>query len=333
MQVMATTLTRRGLLLGAVALAAAAAPTGARAGTNPYPTKMIRLLVGAAAGSTPDVLARVFADQLATTVGQSVVVDNRPGPGGIAAMQALIASEPDGYTLALAAMNQVVFNSYLFPDLPYDPVKGLEPISLLGSTSYSIAVQKSFAADSFAALIAAAKAWPRQLDVGTSPPGTPPHVFAHVLAHMSGMDVSYVPYRSGLDGLTALIRGDVQVLVDSPVIMIPQVKTGAIKVLAVTGRERERELPDVPTIAEAGFPAAECEPWIGLVAPSRTSFDVVALINSLVASILASPAVRQRFETLSFTPRSTTPGDFRKLIAEERVRWGAMIRDAGVRID
>ena len=251
-------LTRREALLGSAALAVMAAVTDTRALAQSYPSKPLRLLVGAAAGSVPDIVARTIGDQLAALVEQAVIVENRPGPGGIGAIQALLASTPDGYTLALATINQMVFNSYLFSKLPYDPVRDLEPISLVASNSFSIAVSDAFSAYTFKKLIAAAKAEPGKLSVGTAPPGTAPHVFAHILSRVTESQVTFVPYRSGLEALTGLLRGDIQFLVNLPAVMVPQVGAGKIKVLAVTGRSREAALPDVPTIAEAGFPSLEC---------------------------------------------------------------------------
>jgi tripartite-type tricarboxylate transporter receptor subunit TctC len=248
-------------------------------------------------------------------------------------MKALVGSEPDGYTLGYATMNQIVFDSYLFPSLPYDPLKDLVPLTLLVSHTNAIAVQNSFAADTFAKLVAIARTQPGKLNVGTAPRGTGPQIFAHVLMHIAGIDVSYVTYRSDLDGLAGLMRGDVQVLVDAPVIMLPEVKADAIKILAVSGREREQVWPNVPTLVEVGYPAAECENWSGLVAPSHTSAELVTWLNRAALSVLASPQARKRLETLGSTPRGTTPEEFRSLIERESVRWGAMIRDAGIRGD
>jgi tripartite-type tricarboxylate transporter receptor subunit TctC len=321
------------LLQGALVLLANAISVPGRGFAGVYPAKTIKLLAGAPAGSTPDVLARVFAGALAANVGQSVVVENRPGPGGIAAMQALIGSDPDGYTIGLATMNQLIFDSYLFASLLYDPRRDLAPITLLGSNSNAIAVAKDFAADNFAELVTAARARPIKLNVGTALPGTPPQIFAHVLAHIAGIEVSYIAYRSGLDALAALMRGEIQVLVDAPVIMLPEVQAGTIKILVVSSREREHELPAVPTLAEAGYPAAESEPWVGLVASSRVPAEVVAWLNRAALSALASPNVRQRFDALGVTPRGNAPEEFRALIAREHAHWSAMIHDADIRMN
>ena len=259
-------LTRRNALFAGAALAATAGADG-RALSQPYPSRPVRLLVGAAAGSVPDIVARIVADRLAIAIGQAVVVENRPGPGGVGAVQALLASASDGYTLALATMNQMVFDGYLFAKPPYDADRDIEPISLVASNSFSLAVSNSFPVATFSEFIVGARAEPGRLSVGTAPPGTAPSVFAHLMSRLTKIEVIFVPYRSGLDSLNGMLRGDVQLLVDLPAIMIPQVRAGTIKVLAVTGHSREVELPDVPTVAEAGFSTLECDLWFGRVAP------------------------------------------------------------------
>jgi tripartite-type tricarboxylate transporter receptor subunit TctC len=297
-----------------------------------YPTKQMHLLVGSAAGSTPDIVARLVGDQLGPALGKPIVVDNRAGPGGIAAMQALLSSAPDGHTVALATVNQLIFNSYLFSKLTYDPLTDIAPISLIASNAFSIAVKTSFV-DTLDALVRAAKAQPGTLSIGSSLPGTAPHVFAHILMRMIGIEVTFVPYRSGVDGLTGLIRSDVQILVDSPAVMAPHVKEGSIRVLAVTGRAREPQLPDVPTIAQVGFPAAEYESWFGLVAPAGIASDIVSRLQRNISSIVSNSEIRQRFAAMSFEPKGTSPEEFIKVIRDDHARWGALIREAGIRLD
>ena len=224
-------------------------------------------------------------------------------------MQALVGSAPDGHTLALATVNQAVFDSYLFSNLPYDPFKDFEPISLLATNSSSIAVAKTYPANTFNELVALVKAQPGKLTFATALPGTFPYIHAHMLAHMIGIDVNFVTYKSGLEGLTGVMRGDVQMLLDSPVIMVPEVRAGTIRVLTVTGHSREPELPDVPTIAEAGFPpSAEYESWFGLVAPSRTSPEIVARLNREVATILTNPGICQPCHAKFYTPQHDPRG-------------------------
>jgi tripartite-type tricarboxylate transporter receptor subunit TctC len=295
-------------------------------------SRPLRLLVGAGAGSVPDIVARTVGERLATSSGRAVVVENRPGPGGIAAIQALLASDPDGSTFALATINQLVFNSYLFSKLPYDPGK-LEPVSLVASNSFSIAVSSAAPFKTFESLVAHAKAQPGKLSVGTSPPGTAPHVFATILARLTNIHIAFVPYRSGLEGLTGLIRGDVQLLLDSPAIMVPQVKAGAIRVVAVTGRAREAELPDVPTMVEVGFPVLECESWFGISAGPGISHDVVNTLNRQVTAVLADDDMRRRLAALSLQTRPTTSAEFRQLVQREHGRWGRVLSEIGIKLD
>jgi len=298
-----------------------------------YPTRPIRLLVGGAAGSVPDTLARVMGDRLSPALGQPVLVENRPGAAGTIAINGLLASEPDGHTLALATMSQAVFNSYLFAKLPYDPLRDLEPVAPLATGAMAIAVHPTFPADTFAEFVAFARANPAKVSLGTTQAGSPPHVFAHLLARATDISVTFVPYKSGADGMTGVMRGDVQIFVDAPTIIAPQAKAGAVKVFAVTGRVREGALPGIPTVTELGFPAAQAEAWIGLVAPARAPSQIVTRINGELATILAEPAFKQRLEAISFVPVISSPEEFRTRIREDHLRWGPVIREAGIRLD
>jgi tripartite-type tricarboxylate transporter receptor subunit TctC len=169
--------------------------------------------------------------------------------------------------------------------------------------------------------------------VATTQVGSPPYVFALLLANAAGIKVTLVPHRSGVDGMTAVMRGDVQIFIDAPTIIAPQVKAGSVKALVVTGRARESELPQVPTVAEAGFPAAQAEAWIGLVAPAKTPASIVSRINRELATILGDADFRLRLEKLSFTPLIRSPGEFQVLIQQDHARWGPVIRAAGINLD
>jgi tripartite-type tricarboxylate transporter receptor subunit TctC len=298
-----------------------------------YPNRPIHLLVGGAAGSVPDTLARLIADRLSSSLGQPVVTEDRPGAAGVIAINALLGAARDGYTLALATMSQAVFNSYLFSKLSYDPLRDLEPIAPLASGAMAIAANPSFAANSFAELLALAKAKPGEVLVGTAGIGSPPNVFAHLLADAAGIKVRLIPYVSGPDGIAGVMHGDVQIFIDAPTIIAPQVKAGSLKALVVTGRSRDGELPGVPTIAEAGLPAAQTEAWIGLVAATGTPSQIVARLNRELVAILADPEVRRRLEVISFTPMSGSPEEFRKLIADDHSRWRPIIEQAGIHLD
>jgi tripartite-type tricarboxylate transporter receptor subunit TctC len=323
---------RRALLSTSVALAAALPPAqGVLA--QAWPERPIRLLVGGAAGSVPDTLARVVAERLSLALKQQVVVENRPGAGGALAIGRLLADKPDGYTFALATMSQAVFNSYLFPNLPYEPLRDLAPVAPLASGAMALAAHPAFPATTFADFVALARAAPDKVLLATTAVGSPPHVFATLLVRAAGIKVTLVPYKSGAEGMAAVMQGDVQVFVDAPTIIAPHAKARAVKVLAVTGRSREAALPDVPTIAEAGLPVAEAEAWIGLVARAHTPTEIVLRLNRELVTILDTADFRARLEALSFVPVTSSPEEFGRRIQADHERWAPIIKDAGIRLE
>jgi tripartite-type tricarboxylate transporter receptor subunit TctC len=324
--------TRRALLLGTAMLSAGVALAQPKAIADSYPTRSIRFIVGGAAGSVPDVIARLIGDRLSTALGQPIVIDNRPGAGGIAAVQRLVASPSDGYTIALATMSQAVFNSYLFSKLPYDPQHDLEPVSPLVTGAMALAAKPAFPPNTFGDFVTAAKAQPGRIFVGVPANGSPPHLIAEMMVRSAGIEVTFVPFKAP-DALTAVLRGDVQVAVDAPLMFTPHVKDRTLKVLAVTGRAREDALPDVPTIAESGFAGIEGEAWIGVVAPAGTPRDIVHRLNREIATVLAIHELRDRLLALSFTPLPATPDEFRALIRDGHARWAVIIREAGLKLD
>lgn len=330
---MTAIVTRRRLMLGSAAFLGSVQTRRCFAAAESYPARPIRLLVGGAAGSVPDTVARLISERLAAALRQPVVVDDRPGASGILAMQALIAAAADGYTIALATISQAVFNSYLFSRLSYDPLRDLEPVSTLVAGPLMIVAHPTFPANTFAEFVARAKAEPSKILFGTTQLGSPPDVFARFLMRSVGADVVFVPFKSGLDGMNGALRGDVQVFVDSPLILREQIKAGNLKPLAITGEARDRELPNVPTLAQSGFPAVLGEPWIGLVAPARTPSDVVDRLNREITATLQTADLRDRLERLSLVPVLGSPAQFRTLIRDEHARWGAAIREAGLKLD
>jgi tripartite-type tricarboxylate transporter receptor subunit TctC len=306
---------------------------GAKARAEAFPARPIHLLVGAGPGSVPDLVARVIGDELSAEAAQPVVVENRPGAGGILAMQALASSRPDGYTIALATMSQLVFNGYLFSKLPYDTARDLAPICPLIVGALAIAAHPSLPAATLAEVVAFAKSHPGRLTIGTPSNGSPPDLVARLLVRAAGIDVLFVPFRTGVDGLSAALRGDVHLFVDAPPLIAPHVRTGALKAVAVTGREREPELPGVPTVAEESFPGAEAEIWLGLVAPAGTPDVVVAYLGQKLAALMQVPQFQQKFAKLSFRPLPGSGNTLRALIDEGRSRWGPTITEAGIKLD
>ena len=298
-----------------------------------YPDHAIRLIVGGAPGSVPDTMVRPVAEKLSAALGQPVVVENRPGAAGIIAMEALSRSAADGYTLALATMSQAVFNSYLFAKLPYDPQRDLEPVATLATGAMALAAHPSFPARSLQEYVALAKSQPGKLFVAMPQAGSPPHVVALLLNGAAGIDVTMVPHKSGAEAITAVLTGEIPLIIDAPTIISPHVQTGKLRALAVTGRQREEALPDVPTARESGFPAVEGEAWIGLVAPAGTPGAIVQRLNREIAIILAAPEMQRVMAKFSFRTLISSPGGFRKLIGDEHAKWSAVIREARLKLD
>ncbi|MEW6644708.1 MAG: tripartite tricarboxylate transporter substrate binding protein [Pseudomonadota bacterium] len=324
--------TRRRLLQGASGVSALAL-FGTSARTETLPARPFHLFVGGGPGSVPDLVARVIGDKLSAVAGQPVVVENRPGAGGIIAMQALTSAGADGAALAIASMSQLVFNSYLFSKLPYDPQRDVAPVAPLVVGALAVAAHPSVPAATFAEFVTYAKSRPGGVAVGTAGNGSPPDVVTRLLVRTAGLDVTFVPFRTGPEGLTGVMRGDVQLFVDAPPLIAPQVKAGAVKALAVTGSVREPDLPDVPTVAEAGFPGAEAEAWLGLVARAGTPDGILAELNRMVSGIMATAEVREQFARLSFRPLAGSREAFRAMIDDGHRRWGPVIREAGLRLD
>jgi tripartite-type tricarboxylate transporter receptor subunit TctC len=270
------------------------------------------------------------AERLAAALGQPVVVENRPGAGGIVAMDALVHSAPDGYTLSVATMSQAIFNSYLFAKLPYDPQRDLQPVALLVKSAFVIAVHPSFPAHSMQELIAIAKAQPGKLFMGMAQLGAPPHVVALLLNRAAGIDLAMVPYKSSANAMVAALGGEVPLLFDGANNVSPHVKAGRLRALVVTGRERAIELPDVPTVAEIGIAGVDGEPWIGIVAPSGTPMAIVNRLNRELGTILDSPDMKKTMATIGSTTITASPDEFGKMIREGHVKWGPVIRDAGL---
>jgi tripartite-type tricarboxylate transporter receptor subunit TctC len=298
-----------------------------------WPARYLRLIVGGGAGSVPDSLARLAADALSKELGQPVVVENRAGAGGILAMQAVAGSAPDGYTLGLATISQAVFNSYLFSKLPYDPQRDLAPISTLVESSFVLAAHPSVKATSLSDVVAISKREPGKLFIGVPANGSPPHIAALLLMRETGLSATVVPFKTGPDGLTAVIRGDVQLFIDGPTLIASQVQSRAIAAVVVTSRNRQDALSDVPTVAEAGFPNAACGSWMGLVAPRGTPDDVVAKLSRASRAIRDGREYTHKLKQMSFVPSSATPEQFASLISDEHRRWSPILQAAGLKME
>jgi tripartite-type tricarboxylate transporter receptor subunit TctC len=297
-----------------------------------FPARPIVLLVGGAPGSVPDLMVRPIAERLSSLLGQPVVVENKPGAAGGLAMAALARSTPDGHTLALGTMSQLVFNALLFARLPYDPERDLEPVAPLVTGAMALAAHPSFPARSLPEFVALAKAQPGRLFMAMPQLGSPPHIVALLLHRAAGIDVTMVPHKSGSEAVAAVVSGEIALLIDAPTIISAQVRAGKLKVLAVTGRQREPVLPGAPTAAESGL-AVDGEAWIGLVGPAGMPPAVVQQLNRALTGIMTTPDMRERMALLGFRTLSSTADEFRAVIRADSARWGEVIRGAGLKLE
>jgi tripartite-type tricarboxylate transporter receptor subunit TctC len=308
-------------------LASAQAPSK---GSGPaYPVRPIRLLVPFGPGGVGDLTARVVAQKIGVALGQQVVVDNRPGAGGIVASEIVAKAAPDGYTLLLLN-NAHAISMSLFKTLPYDTLRDFAPISSIATFSIVLLVNPDSPVKSVKDLIATAKASPGKLNVGTIQIGATQHLSSELFKSMAGLDWVHVPYtNTGL--LLAGLRGNgVQVAFEFIAPVVGMVKAGQFRALAVSTRTRFAGLPDVPTVHEAGVPGYEVMSWNGFGAPAGTPKAIINRLNRAIVEALAMPDVKQRFAELAVDARPDTPEGFRKLVASEIVKWGKVIETAKI---
>ena len=319
-------LCRLGLALMPVALAwRGAAAQG-------YPTRPVRIIVGYSAGGAVDIIARAIGQQMQAGLGQATIIDNKPGAGTNIAMRALIDSPPDGYTLMLVA-NAAAANPTLYQPPPFDPARDLTPISLVGRVPVVIATGAQSEIGSIAKLVALSKAQPGSLNYGTPGNGSTPHLAMELFERAAGIHLTHVPYKGGAQAITDTLAGHIQTVAVNALEVLPHVKAGKLRVLAVLSPARSGVLPEVPTIAESGFPGFEASVWYGLVGPAGLPPALVARLHAEVQKALASPEVRER---LAGAGGETLPGPterFATLLASEKLRYEKLIREARIQPD
>lgn len=294
-----------------------------------YPARPIRLVVGFAPGGVADVTARVVAQSLSTLLGQQVIVDNRPSAGGIIAADAVAKADPDGYTLLLMSNGNAVSAS-LFKALPYDTINDFTPVSTLGFFDVAIVTTPGTSIDSLRGLIDYARANPGKLNIGTINVGSTQHLSAELFKAMAGVDAATVPFKGSPAVISALRGKDIEVAFEMLAPVIPQAKSGALKVLAVTSAVRSPFLPDVPTVAESGVPGYQASSWNAIAAPARTPRPIIDKLNQAINTALASPQVKSRLEVVGVSARGSTPEELRQLIASDIAKWRHVIEQAKI---
>jgi len=324
--------TRRHWLLDSVAWTLGGVGGGAIAQGDAGST--VRLVVGAGPGSFPDQVARRVGEGLATLWKRAVIIDNRPGAGGIAAVTRLMEAPADGSTLALGTMSQLVFNPFLFRQLPYDVDRDLAPIGAVLDGSMMIVAHPSFPAGTLSALIEHAHARPdRSIDFAVPAAASPPHVVLAALMKATSTAFNVVPYRTGSDALVQVAGGQVPLFIDAVSVVGPLVEAGRLKALGVTGLERARRFPTVSTVAEQGVANFDGSAWMGLIARKGTPPAILARCNESLGALLRSPALRDFLDANGCRPSAGTPEQFAARWRADAMRWGPVIRSLGITLE
>ena len=313
--------------VAAAMLVGTAAPMVALA-ADAYPSRPIRFVLGAPAGGGGDALARLFAQHMATTLKATIVVENKPGASGNIGADTVAKAPADGHTVLFAFTGHAI-NPALHKTLPFDTLKDFKPVAHLVSAQSVLLVRDSLPATNLRELVAQAKAKPEGLNFATLP-GTIHFLAGKLLEQTGGVRFVVVPYRGTPPALADLAAGQVDLMFNTVLAAQPAIKTGKVRALAVTGKTRTRQLPDVPTAIESGFPELAAEGWYGILVPAATQPDVVAALNRAAQAALADPAVREKLAGMDVTPIGGTPDAFDRFIRQEAARWEAVIRRAGI---
>jgi tripartite-type tricarboxylate transporter receptor subunit TctC len=297
-----------------------------------YPDKPVRMIVGFPAGSGVDILARLAGQKLAETYGQQFVIDNRPGAGSNIAANLAAKAAPDGYTIFLGTVANAI-NATLYAKLPFDFTRDFAPIVLAASAPNLLVVHPSVPARSVAELIRLAKAQPGQLSFGSSGTGTAPHLAGELFKRMAGIDIVHVPYRGGPQATTDLIGGQYAMLFAISSTVLPHIKSGRLRTLAITTLARMPSLPEVPTVAESGLPGFEAVTWFGFMVPAAAPRDIINRLNADIGKALALPDVRQQLALQGIDVIGGTPEQFAEHVRKETAKWADVIRRSGAKAD
>jgi tripartite-type tricarboxylate transporter receptor subunit TctC len=317
-----TLLAAVGMLIGGVACA------------QGYPAKPIRLVVPYPAGGATDFFARLVFPKMGEALGQSVVVENRPGAGTAIGASEVARSAPDGYTLLLGDAGTYAFNPTLYKKLPYNPARDFAPVSLTGRFALILAVNPTaIRANSVKEFVDAAKRQPGKIDYGAPGPGSPIHLAMELFKQRAGLTMTPIPYKGGADAMNDLIGGRIAAMFPDIASGLPQIRGGKIKALAVASEKRVAALPDLPTIGESGYPGFEAWAWQGFVAPAGTPRDVVMKLNSEFAKVMSDPALKQRLSESGFELQTSSPEEFAAYMKSEIAKWEKVIRESNISLD
>jgi tripartite-type tricarboxylate transporter receptor subunit TctC len=309
-------------------LAALFAPVGA---AQEYPARPVRLIVPYAPGGSSDIIARLYGQRLAETLGQTFVVDNRPGAGGTIGTDLLAKSPADGYTLILQDMPHTI-NPAVYGKVPYDPIRDFTPLTLVARAPQWLFVNPSVPAKSVGDLVALAKAQPGNLKIGSAGNGTGTHLMAELFMRGGGIRLTHAPYKGAGPAVTATVGGEMNAVFTSMPAAVAFVQSGRLRPVGVTTRERHPSHPEVPTFEESGVPNMVLTHWFGVLAPAGLAQPVQAKLTREITAAVQHPSIVERYKALILEPATLTPADFRKLIEADLARWGKVVREAGIKV-
>ena len=322
-------MSKQGIALSIAALAVCATPAIAQT----FPSKPIRMVVHFPPGGPTDLVARTVGAKMAETWGQQVVVDNRPGAGGIIGVETVVRAAPDGYTLAFATGGSMSITPALRKNLPYDVFKDLTPVGLVVINPQILVAHPSLPAKSIQELIKVAKAQPGKINYASVGPGSPQHLGMEMLKHMTGIDMVHIPYKGTAPAITDVLGGQVSLMFNSMPSVLPHTKTGRLKALAVSTSRRSAAAPDVPSVAEQGVPGFNYATWYGILGPAGLPRDIVTKLNTELVRILRDKEVSQKLASSGAEPAPGTPEEFAKYMRAEYDQWRKTIAAAKLKID
>jgi len=297
-----------------------------------YPTKFIRFIVPYAPGGSSDVLARTISQKLNDALGQTLVVDNRPGAGSMIGTDIAAKSPADGYTIILSDMPHTI-NPSIYAKVPYDPIRDFAPVTLIGVSPMFLFAHPSLQATNIKEFIALAKTQPGKIAIASGGTGATTHLMAELLQTHAGIKLNHVPYKGAGPALSDVVAGQVPATFTSMATAAPFAKSGRLRILGVTTSKRMAAFPDVPTFEESGVSGMVVEHWWGVMAPAGVPKAIIDKLRAAIVNAVNSPEVRERFTALSVEPRTTTPEQFRALLESDVKRWAKVVKDAGIHIE
>ena len=315
------------------ALAVAFAALPASASAQAYPAKPVKIVAPFAPGGLVDVLSRAVGEKLTVSMGGPFIVENRPGAGGNVGADAVARADPDGYTLLMSSAGILTINASLYPKMPFDPATAFAPITVVADMPMLLVVRNDSPAKNLAEFIALAKQEPGKLFFGSPGNGTTGHLAMEMFQSAAGVKIGHVPYKSAAEAVTAALSGQTAGMFDNPPTVMSQLKAGNLRALGVASAQRLPQLPDVPTMTEAGLPGFEASSWFGLVAPAKTPQPVIDRLYAETARALQSPELQQRFTGLGARLVGNRPDEFARFILVERAKWDRIVKTANVKLN